>query len=112
MTKTLAEASLDDATTQFDLPSGRLGYGESLEEALQRELKEEIGIDDYRLERVLMAKTFVRNDGLQLTVITYLVCVKETRIQLSHEHCESCWFKYEDIENLPPWMIETIQLVN
>ncbi len=81
---------------QWQLPGGGVKYGESLEQAVRREAKEELGLQlcDLRLT-VLLDDTSGR--GLHAV---YRASLAPGRIQLSEEHTR---WRYASVENLSPF---------
>lgn len=77
----------------WDTPGGRLEFGESLEEALQREVREELGPSvSLNVRQVLNAWTFEKDRRTQLVGITFL-CDLAGRPQLpdDSEHVSFEW---------------------
>ena len=111
--KTVEENANDASSNLYDVPGGRLKYGEKLDEALQREVMEETGLKIYK-RTLLSANSFIRPDKLQLTVITYLCFCKEKKICLSDEHSDFLWIKPSDLLNssiYPDWIKELVQFI-
>ncbi len=98
----------DKYLSELDLPGGKVDFGETLEEALSREIFEETGIRRYRLEKLINADSFITHVDKQLTVITYLVHTKEEKVTLSHEHVGYNWLSAEKIQDFPKWIREII----
>lgn len=107
--KTQNEAKYDKCKNLYDLPGGRLLYKEDITDCVIREVFEEtnIKITKDNIKNILDAKSIVREDGLHLVVITYIVKVKCTNIKISNEHSNFYWID-ESFENLPNWILETI----
>jgi len=97
----------------FDIPGGRMSFGEKLEETLVREVKEETGLD-VRPEKVFEAWTFTKED-FQLVGINYLCQLLGGELKLSEEHNDSVWLSYDEVvknSDLPGWLVETIKKAN
>jgi ADP-ribose pyrophosphatase YjhB (NUDIX family) len=85
---------------------GRIKKGESLEQALRREVKEETGlkISEYKLINVYSRVFPERHD----ITIAYLCKCKKGKVTLNNEHSE-----YKLLKSIPvglhPYLLETIQ---
>lgn len=107
--KSIEEAKNDKSENLYDIPGGRLEYGETLIDAVSREVHEEtsLNLDKFVL---LDAQTIVRNDGLQLIILTYYSKTKEKNIGLSNEHSGFLWIsKKETNKKIPVWIVECIK---
>lgn len=85
----------------FDLPGGHMEYGETAEDTVIREVKEEAGLD-IRPIRVLDTWNSVREE-YQITGIFYLCeVIKFPAVKLSEEHDFYEWFSIneESINNM------------
>jgi 8-oxo-dGTP diphosphatase len=77
----------------WDTPGGRVEFGETLDQALQREIREELGTSTtVRVRHVLNAWTFLKSRRTHLVGITF-VCDLDGRIDLpdDSEHAEYAW---------------------
>lgn len=94
------------AMRQWWFAGGRIRKGESLEEALYREVKEETGLEvnSYKLINVYSRVFPERHD----IAIVYLCKCKEGKITLNNEHSEYRLFKIPPV-GLHPYLIETIR---
>lgn len=88
--KSVAEWPQGVGYERYDLPGGRLEYGEQLEDGLRRELWEETGLS---IDRVCLldAWTTVLADGRYLLVIAYSAHSVDTSCRLSDEHTAYDW---------------------
>lgn len=90
----------------WDIPGGRIQRGSTVEETLQREIEEEIGVKEIRdLKPVTMVLSNIRipvktsDVGLILAVYSCTIDSK-TPIILSEEHIEAAWFDMSEAAQL------------
>ena len=87
-------------------PGGRIRKGESLEEALYREVKEETGLEVIKSELVnVYSRIFDERHDI---TIAYLCKCKEDKIVLNNEHSEYKFFKSLP-KTIHPYLIQVIQ---
>jgi 8-oxo-dGTP diphosphatase len=81
----------------YELPGGRMEFGETAEETLIREVKEET---NFVVEKIKLLDTwnFVAED-YQITGVIYLCKIKEGNLKLSDEHDRYEWLEFNE-ENL------------
>lgn len=86
----------------WESPGGKLEFGEELEEALIREMKEEVGLD-VTVEKLLYTSTFFTHPTRQVILLTYLCkCNDAAVVKISFEHSEYRWANGEELRNLLP----------
>ena len=88
-------------------PGGRIRRGESFEEALRREIKEETGLDLVSFELLnVYCRVFAERHDI---TIAYLCHVKRGEVVLDGEHSEYAFFPLDDMPvGLHPCMAEVI----
>ncbi len=86
----------------WELPGGRLHYGESLEEGIRRELREELGVEIV-LGRVVYSEQFhQKRDGKLGLLIAYEAQLIPGQTIAPHdgEVVEFKWIKMKDVEHI------------
>lgn len=78
-------------------PCGRVKIGETLEEALFREVKEETGLD------IEIVKFVNEWEGLheseKIRSFTFICRTRSSKVILSNEHSDYVWVKIDDLQN-------------
>jgi 8-oxo-dGTP diphosphatase len=97
----------------WEFPSGKVDFGESLNEALSRELLEEIGNSFSEKEtRLIGTSEYIieKNDSKRYTIqINYLIEIEqEIQIELSEEHTKFDWADKDD-ERLDDFLLKIIK---
>jgi 8-oxo-dGTP pyrophosphatase MutT (NUDIX family) len=86
--------------TYLDFPKGHAEKGETEEETLRREVKEETGIEDLKIKKSFREKIryfFMINGKLVKKEVTFFLAETKTeKIKISHEHKGFAWLDYED----------------
>lgn len=90
----------------WDIPGGRIDVGSSLEENLEREVKEEIGLDiDLKTRMVLIsAQDIIRPErGIHVVRLTYKVKISKSEVSniviSDDEHLNHTWMSKDDLES-------------
>lgn len=94
-----------DRKGKWELPGGRIEFGESPIEALRREMKEELGIIDFKIGGIIdvfsIQQTHDDGNEYQFIVIVYKCFSNMDNIKLSQEHTSLAWLGENDTENHP-----------
>lgn len=98
--KSVEENSEDAVNNLYDIPGGRLNYGEGLEIALEREIMEETGLQIADVQ-ILHSDSVIRPDKIQLIIISYKCICLKNECRLSKEHTEFFWLSLEEIIQSP-----------
>ncbi len=93
----------------WDIPGGRINYGEEPIDGLRRELLEETGLELDQVKQILDASTIYKDDEKHIVRITYLCTVKDIQINMSEEHTELMWIHPNEIDfKLKDHLIEKV----
>ena len=95
----------------FDIPGGRIRFGEELEDALKREVIEESGLEIKSLG-IIDAWSFVKNGNFQLIGVTYACEALTSEVKLSSEHSSFEWLDPNNkavMEKYPKWLSISIK---
>jgi 8-oxo-dGTP diphosphatase len=88
----------DPFPEHWELPGGKLEFGEIPEIGLKREVKEEVGIE-VKIKNPYSVFSYIHNEKHYVD-IQFFCCALSNTIKLSHEHTEYLWAKENDLNNL------------
>ena len=94
---------------KFEFPGGKIEKGESKEEALKRELIEELDFTPTKIESLFLTVVHKYPD-FELTMHSFK-CHSETKNIQLNEHISSQWLTIKDIDKLD-WAEADIPIVN
>lgn len=84
---------------QYVLPGGRMDEGEFPEKAFKRELKEEIGFDNFKVFGLVGFDSWYTAHGTAQAGVVYLIENESDEIKLSGEHLGFVWAKETELDN-------------
>jgi 8-oxo-dGTP diphosphatase len=85
----------------YELPSGKVEKGETLEEALKREVKEETGLKVKEIKKHLGYFDYISKDGKKTRQFNFVVTVYEPiEIKLT-EHENYVWIDKNEVDKYP-----------
>lgn len=85
----------------WECVGGKMEFGEELEAALLREIKEEAGLA-VAAEKLLYATAFKTDPARQVVILTYLCSSGSKEVTLSAEHADYRWATKEQLKLLLP----------
>jgi 8-oxo-dGTP diphosphatase len=99
--------------SHWQLPEGKLEEKESPQEALKREVKEELGLDVNSAKLSGVNQSMLEAKGITYLVIRiiFLVKIQNKKIILSGEHSDYAWVKLSKIPKIKflPGTLESIK---
>jgi 8-oxo-dGTP diphosphatase len=84
----------------YDLPGGKLEFGEAAEDCILREIKEETTLDIKNLCPLHIISELDENEEFFWIEICYLCDYAGGNVELSHEHTECRWVTKEEFLKL------------
>ena len=97
----IVKSSLDE---YWELPGGKIEFGEQPQETLRREVKEELSINKFKIVDLLQMFSFESKDAegnWQFIVSVFLCNLIDKKLSISPEHKGAKWIYPKDIRNIP-----------
>ena len=94
----------------FDLPGGKMEFGERPAEALLREVKEETDLL-VEVGKPLHMDTIIKTDDFHIVATVFLCTPRKGEIRLSAEHETYWWLTRSDVlgGQFPGWIKESVK---
>lgn len=109
----IKKSSTEDVNPNtYDVPGGRLEFGEMPDESLKREVREEVGLE-INIVKPIRVWSFIKDDNFQLVGVTFLCDYQSGVVKLSDEHERADWIPLKDISkhDLPSWLLKEIKAI-
>jgi len=87
----------------YELPGGRIDFGESVEQAFKREIKEELGFEKVEMGDLINTWSFTsirENINYHFIIFDFEIFTDEDEIKLSDEHTEYKWVGVDEFESM------------
>jgi len=83
----------------WGLPGGRIDIKEGSEEAFKREIKEELGLDNFDVLGIVDAEAWYRPDGMPMSAVVRLIKNDTDEIKISPENIRFKWVGEDELED-------------
>ncbi len=90
---------LKNERQEWELPGGRLEKGETPEEAVRREIEEELGLT-CAVDSLVDVWVYEVVTGKEVLIVTYLCRCDSLAVVISDEHLDYKWFPLSEVEHL------------
>ncbi len=90
-----------DRAGNWEFPGGRIDFGETPEETLGREFKEELGVDQIEIGEVIGIFSFTteaRGNDYHFIVVVYDCQADLSKVSISDEHLEYAWVSFDQLD--------------
>ena len=87
----------------YELPGGRIDFGESVEQTFKREIEEELGFKEIKMGNLINTWSFTNireNINYHFIIFDFEFFTNESKIKLSDEHTEYKWIGLEELDKV------------
>ena len=85
---------------KWAFPGGKVEKGQTLMEALRREVEEEVGLEIEEYKKLIKDFTFVRPDGHNVVGMCFSVIAKSEAVTISKDFDDYKWITPEELSTL------------
>jgi 8-oxo-dGTP pyrophosphatase MutT (NUDIX family) len=86
---------------KWGLPGGRIDKNEeSAESAFRREIKKELGFDNFKIEAIVDHEAWYNPAGKAVCAVARLISNNQDKISLSDEHRQYRWIEKNELEKI------------
>ena len=85
----------------YELPGGRMDFGESVKQTFKREIEEELGFEKIKMGNLINTWSFTNireNINYHFIIFDFEFFTDESKIKLSDEHTEYRWIGLEELD--------------
>ena len=90
-----------ERTSAWITPGGRCDEGETVEQCLRREIKEEVGIDEFEIKELIGVIPGVTNGDI--VPVFYCTTNQDAKLMEPDKFSKWKWVSFEDYINGEPW---------
>lgn len=94
------------------LPGGKINQGETSLEGLKREVKEETGINDFKVKKLVDFEAWSEGDSGKCVVTFLLEPIGDINVVLSEEHDKYEWVLPADLDSYEFWHQSILDRIN
>lgn len=87
----------------YELPGGRMDFGESVKQTFEREIKEELGFEKIKMGNLINMWLFTNireNTNYHFILFDFEFFTDESEIKLSSEHTEYKWIGVKELDEV------------
>lgn len=90
------------ADNYYYLPGGHVEFGELIEDALKREIKEELGVEVKNIKPLFMLENIFEQKGVNKHEFSHIfeVELESHNFNITEDHIEFSWHKLSELENI------------
>lgn len=92
---------LKTTTDKWELPGGRMDFGENVEQTFKREIREELGFKKIEMRSLINTWSFTnirKNTNYHFTIFDFEFFTDESKIKISNEHTEYKWIGIKELD--------------
>jgi len=92
---------LKTQTKKWEMPGGRVDYGENIDDTFYREMREEAGFENVKMGDLINSWSFVNEEiNHHFIIFDFEIFTDENKIKLSDEHTDYKWVSVDEFEKM------------